>query len=107
MTDSLLAYVTVYDGCHVCFQLTYILFDLRQVTSNYPMKVVQNIDAAVDCPEFPLVLRKGRNTLAMMCGHKDSIKKFFDTCHEAFTRQLERNSLTRPSSLALCLLAMT
>ena len=66
------------------------------------MKVVQNIDAEVDKPAYPLVIRKGRNTLAMMCGHKDSHKKFFDTCHDAFIRQLERNSLTRPSHLALC-----
>ena len=107
MTDSLVANVTVYDGCHACFQLSNILFDLRQATSNHPMKVTQNLDGAADTPECPVIIRKGRNTLAMVCGHKDPIKKFFDTCNDAFTRQLERNSLTRPSNLALCFLTMT
>ena len=73
--------------------------ELRQINAAYPMKTVQNLVEGEAKMNFPVIIRKGRNTLSMLCGHKDNIKKFFTTCNDAFLSQLEAHALTRPTNL--------
>lgn len=61
----------------------------KQINAAYPMKTVQNLVEGEAKMNFPAIIRKGRNTLSMLCGHKDNIKKFFTTCNDAFLSQLE------------------
>ena len=70
---------------------------LRQINAAFPMRTVQNLEPDAKM-NFPVVIRKGRNTLSMVCGHKDGIKKFFTTCNDAFLSQLEAHTLTRPTN---------
>jgi len=64
------------------------------------MKTVQNLVEGEAKMNFPAIIRKGRNTLSMLCGHKDNIKKFFTTCNDAFLSQLEAHlDPTNESSL--------
>lgn len=86
------------------FQIHYGLFilDLRQISTTFAMPVVQNVEDSHP-RRFPLIIRKGRNSLSMMCSHKDNVKKFFTTCNDAFLSNLQSQTLTRPTIL-VCVL---
>ena len=77
--------------------------DLRQINATWPMVVTQNICGHEDAADYPCIVRKGRNTLSMLCGHKDNIKNFFQTCNDAFLEQLQTIALNRPTYLVFVL----
>ncbi|CAL1133685.1 unnamed protein product [Cladocopium goreaui] len=76
-----------------------VLRAYKQISQLFEMRVVTNLEEDdKDKQRFPVIIRKGRNSLSMMCGHKEPTKKFFTTCNTSFVNQLQTQSLTRPTS---------
>lgn len=72
---------------------------LRQISTRAPIPIVQTVGDGQD-PGRPLIIRKGRNTLAQLCGGTNDIKKFWELLLDSFGGTLQTQPLSRPTQLA-------